>query len=52
MLLVLAFIASRATARSALEFFTVGVLIAIVAGGVVFFLAQWVGGTYLEAGGA
>jgi hypothetical protein len=41
LLLVLSIIASRATGRGALGFLTVGLIMAIAAGGVVYFLAQW-----------
>lgn len=41
LLLVLSIIAARATGRGALEFVTVGLIMAIAAGGVVYFLAQW-----------
>ncbi len=41
LLLVLSIIAGRTTGRGGLEFMTVGLLMAIAAGGVVYFLAQW-----------
>lgn len=41
LLLAVSILAARATGRAALEFFTVGALMAAVTGGVVYFLAQW-----------
>ena len=41
LLAVVAFISARATGRSLMEFFTVGVIMAIVTGGVVYALSQW-----------
>lgn len=38
---VVALISSRATSRSMIEFFTVGLIMAIVTGGVAYLLAQW-----------
>lgn len=40
-LVILSVIAAWATGRSITEFFTVGVTIALVTGGVVYFLGQW-----------
>lgn len=44
LLLVVSVIAAWATARNALEFLTVSLLMAIVTGGVVYFLAGWLVG--------
>lgn len=41
LLLIVSGIAAMATQRGALEFFTVGMIMAGVSGGVVYFLAQW-----------
>ncbi len=41
LLLIVSIIAARATRRATLEFFTVGMVMAVVTGGVVYFLAQW-----------
>jgi VIT1/CCC1 family predicted Fe2+/Mn2+ transporter len=41
LLMTLSIIASRATRRSIVEFFAVGMITAVVTGGVVYFLAQW-----------
>lgn len=44
LLAVVSILSGRATRRSAIEFFTVGLIMAVVTGGVVFFLAQWLAG--------
>lgn len=44
LLMLLSIIASRATRRSIAEFFTVGMVMAVVTGGVVYLLAQWMAG--------
>ena len=44
LLAVVSVLSGRATGRSATEFFTVGLIMAVVTGGVVFFLAQWLAG--------
>ncbi len=44
LLVLVSVLSSRATRRSALEFFTVGVLMAVIVGGVVYYLAQWFSG--------
>jgi len=41
---IIAVIASRATRRSAIEFFTTGLVTAIVTGGVAYFLSLWLSG--------
>ena len=41
LLAVLAIVSARATGRAAIEFFTVGVLMAVVTGGIVYFLGRW-----------
>lgn len=41
LLMILSIIAAWATRRSIIEFFTVGMTIALVTGGVVYFLGQW-----------
>lgn len=38
---VVSFLSARSTGRSPMEFFTVGALMAVTTGGVVYFLAQW-----------
>lgn len=43
-LAIVAFISARATRRSMIEFFSVGVIMAIVTGGVAFALSQWFSG--------
>ena len=44
LLLIVSLVAARATRRSPMEFFAVGVVMAVVTGGVVYFLAQWLSG--------
>ncbi len=44
LLAVVSVLSGRATGRSDFEFFTVGLIMAVVTGGVVFFLAQWLAG--------
>ncbi len=41
---VVSLVASRATGRRTLEFFTTAVVMAVVTGGAVYFLAQWLAG--------
>ena len=43
------FVSARATGRSMMEFFVVGVLTAVVTGGVVYSLAQWLVGSATTA---
>ena len=38
---IVSFISAKATGRAMIEFFTVGVIMAIVTGGVAYLLAQW-----------
>lgn len=44
LLAIVSIISARSTGRSMLEFFTVGLFMASVTGGVVFLLAQWLSG--------
>lgn len=44
LLAVIAFVVTGAVIEGALEFFTVGLLMALITGGVVYFLSQWLAG--------
>jgi VIT1/CCC1 family predicted Fe2+/Mn2+ transporter len=50
LLAAISMVGAWATRRSPVEFFTVGALMAIVTGGVVYFLAQWLAGTANASG--
>ncbi len=41
---IVSVVCAKATQRSMIEFFTVGAMMALVTGGVVYFLAQWLSG--------
>jgi VIT1/CCC1 family predicted Fe2+/Mn2+ transporter len=48
LLALISIVAGWATRRSVVEFFTVGAVIAVVTGGVVYFLAQWLAGVGVD----
>ena len=50
LMMLLSIVSARATRRSAIEFFSVGMVTALVIGGVAFFLAQWFSGSSYSAG--